>query len=76
MQIIAIVINVIIASIYYIPTKQINMTPLDQFIAFGLGAAIIIGFIIIVYILKKIIQFKGEAVILPEYKGSGPSSIY
>lgn len=43
------------------------MTPKDQLIAFSLGVAIIIGFFIIVYILKKIIAFNGEAVKLPDY---------
>ena len=50
------------------------MTPRDQLIAFALGVAIFIGFIIIVYILKKIILFKGEAVILPNYKGEKADS--
>ena len=43
------------------------MTPKDKVIAFSLGFLIGIGLLLIVYILKKIIAFKGEAVKLPDY---------
>lgn len=44
----------------------------DQLIVFGLLLAIAFGFCIIIYIIKRIIDFKGEAVKLPAYKPGKP----
>jgi hypothetical protein len=44
----------------------------EQLIVFGLFITIAIGLCFIIYIIKRIIDFKGEAVKLPYYKPGKP----